>query len=139
MMCFRDSGHDRKVLIAEFVITILYWIFWLAAGAATADSVANLVSGNGLAGITPANCADIPGRDWCFVLDRLPSLKACCAFCWITWALWSASLFINVKIDILENRIFGRQYGDSQIDLGPRATGGIPLNDQGIDSSFQQA
>lgn len=130
--CFRDSGHDRKVLIAEFILTGLYWIFWLAAGAATADSIANVSNEIGGASITAANCASIQGHDWCFILDRLPSLKACCAFCWITWVVWSASLFINVKVDILDNRILGHR--GPQMHSGPRETSGIPLNNQAINS-----
>jgi hypothetical protein len=86
------KNGNKLILVIEFVATAVYWIFWLAAAAATTDDIRVLDRFN-VSGTT----AD--------------TARANCAFCWLTFFLWCGSLFYCIWEDIKERKIFSSSGG----------------------------
>ena len=97
------KSDDRGFLTIEFGLRILYWIFWLSAAAASASTVSWVNSWPSFAGVDCSK-GDIyfyAGDAWCKASGRKGDVRACCAFAWLTWGLWTASLVLMVLEDVM--------------------------------------
>jgi len=78
------KAEDQTLSAIDLVLTSVWWVFWLSAAAAVSASVSDW--GWYACGWYGFYCDD----------SRLGALRACCAFCWLTWALWTASLVLGI-------------------------------------------
>lgn len=120
--------REATVLLAEFGITAVWWIFWLAAAAATADSVRGwneVYGGDWECNRTAAEALSLVQLNqgaylqYCAGLEEVPVLRACCAFCWLTWFLWSGSLYFCIRQDAMQKGIFSRTDPDTRLPSPP--------------------
>lgn len=124
-MYLLGKAADRSFLIIEFVITAIYWVFWLAAAAATADTV-HWVN-DWYSGYDKADCNALKNlgyNTWCG--GNVDALRACCAFCWLTWALFTVSLFFNIYHDIMQKKVFSK--GAAPAGTTTAAPGSVPTS-----------
>ena len=61
---FTGKGEDKVIVLIELIIFVLLWIFWFSSSITTSTIVGSWSS----------------------------TLQACCAFCWLSWLLCSASV-----------------------------------------------
>ena len=88
--------NDRVVVLIQLGLLSLFWIFWLSAAAATSSTVAEVNSWPSYGNI---NCESEGYYYWdftgvCEASNRKDAVRACTAFCWLTWALFTASLVL---------------------------------------------
>ena len=113
---------DRVLVLIQLVLLVLYWIFWLSAAAATAATVQSVNSSWNFANNYDCNYAGVylnwsGANGWCQASKRKGAVRACCAFSWLTWALWTASLALFVIEDIIR---------DKSLSSKPKAANGTP-------------
>jgi hypothetical protein len=105
----KKKSDDRGFLTIEFGLTILYWIFWLSAAAASASTVAWVNSWSGYQGVfgQAVDCSksniysEFQNTSFCRASQRKGAVRSCCAFAWLTWAAWTASLVLMIIEDVM--------------------------------------
>lgn len=65
---FAGKAEDKVIVLIELIIFVLLWIFWFTSSITTSTIVGSWNS----------------------------TLQACCAFCWLSWLLCSASVAFAV-------------------------------------------
>jgi hypothetical protein len=125
------KSEDRTVALGTLVLTAVWWVFWLSAAAATSSTTQWANSWRSAGGwdcgrsSEAANSLAANGFSYvnvyCNAYDRVPVLRACCAFCWLTWALWSGSLFFCIKEDVMGKRVLGGGAADAAPAAGTPA------------------
>jgi hypothetical protein len=103
MYISKKKSDDRGFLTIELGLTILYWIFWLSAAAASASTVSWVNSWPSFSGVdcSKGSIYYAYGDEWCTASSRKGTVRACCAFAWLTWGLWTASLVLQIMEDVM--------------------------------------
>jgi hypothetical protein len=99
----KKKSEDRGFLTIELGLTILYWIFWLSAAAASASTVSWVNEWPSFSGVdcSKGNIYFYAGGAWCTAGNRKGAVRACCAFAWLTWGAWTASLVLMIIEDVM--------------------------------------
>lgn len=113
-MDLMGKAKDKTIILIQLVLVILYWIFWLAAAAAVSNTTAWANSWYG--SLNDVNCDTINsvfvgGYYWCGAINAVPILRALCAFCWLTFFLWSVSLFFVIYYDVMKDKALSSNKG----------------------------
>lgn len=102
------KNTDPMLRKIEALLFILYFIFWLSAAAALADATAWANKWYG--GLEGTNCGTASALNvfsqWCKAYDRVPVLRADCAFAWLAFFAWIGSIYFIVTEDIMKDKIF---------------------------------
>jgi len=122
------KANDREFLIIEFISMALYWIFWLSAAAATASTTSWVNSWPSFSGL---DCNGVNLKVYQIICsyesaDRI-SVRVCCAFCWLTWGLWTASLILEILEDIIKKKIFTKKGGTASLRAAAATPGAAPV------------
>ncbi|KAG7672080.1 hypothetical protein NADE_000254 [Nannochloris sp. 'desiccata'] len=99
----KKKSDDRGFLTIELGLTILYWIFWLSAAAASASTVNWVNSWPSFQNVDCSKATIYFGAydGWCTAGKRKGAVRACCAFAWLTWGAWTASLVLMIIEDVM--------------------------------------
>lgn len=124
---------DRVLVLIQLALSVLYWIFWLAAAAATAATV-DSVNNSGawqFASNYDCNYAGVylnwgGAKGWCEASKRKGAVRACCAFAWFTWALWTVSTALLIIEDVIgKNVLSSKPKAAAPTETAAASTGAV--------------
>lgn len=104
--CFRlkKAPENQLFNLIELISLAIYWVFWLSAAAATASFVSGINSWGSFGGSSIFNNSFFSSTADDLKTSR-DSARACCAFCWLTWFLVSASVALAVMEDVMQKKL----------------------------------
>lgn len=117
------KSDDRGFLIINLGLTGLYWIFWLSAAAASADTVSWV---NSWPSVPDGACENIAlvgyGYSYyCGAGSKKGAVRSVCAFSWLTWALITASLVFIILEDVMRKKALNSKPAAADADAAPEA------------------
>lgn len=126
---------DRVLVLIQLVLSVLYWIFWLAAAAATAATVDSVNNSGAWQFASNYDC-DYAGvylnwggaKGWCEASKRKGAVRACCAFAWLTWALWTASTALLIIEDVIGKNVLSSKPKAAAAAAPTAPAAGTPKN-----------
>lgn len=103
MYISKKKSDDRGFLIIELALTIVYWIFWLSAAAASSSTVSWVNSWPSFQGVdcSKGSIYFFAGDAWCTASSRKDAVRVCSAFAWLTWGAWTSSLVLMIIEDVM--------------------------------------